>query len=235
MQNGCRFDTTGYFDKEPTLDDAEPQWESIGYRRDRGKQPPAPLKPTPPLPDALVARSQSILGNHMDAKKHNDWNIEECESAPKCSDQTWPTLHNVTERRCKEFVQLGENKGCQHRLSGCTSELHEKTADVCQTYVLNLMNTDDSLIEAAQQLEAKSPNDRDTYHRIVVWDFAGVRMRALKHFLEKLPLVHELLLPDRDYCPFHLLTLMELMNRHLYNKCPGLRWLVFRDGTAETL
>ena len=25
------------------------------------------------------------------------------------------------------------------------------------------------------------------------------------------------------------------MNRHLYQKCPKLRWLVFGDGTAETV
>ena len=156
------------------LDDEEPEWESIGYRRDLGKQPPAPLKPKPPLPDALVAHSRLRTGD-------------------------------------------------------------QKTADVYQTYVLDLTDTDDNLREAAQQLEAKSLNDRTTYVRMVVWNFAGTRMRALRHFLAKLPLVRELLLPDRDYCPFHLLTVMELINRHLYNKCPRLQWMVFRDGTADTL
>ena len=173
------------------LDDEEPGWESIGYRRDLGKQPPAPLKPKPPLQDALVAHSRLRTGDQKDAKNQPS--------------ETWR---------------------CQYR---------EKTADVYQTYMLDLTDTDDNLREAAQMLEAKSLNDRTTYVRMVVWNFAGTRMRALRHFLAKLPLVRELLLPDRDYCPFHLLAVMELIHRHLYNKCPRLQWMVFRDGTADTL
>ena len=188
---GTALKKTAYLAKETMLDDAEPQWKSIGYRRDLGKQPPAPLKPKPPLPDALVAHSRLRTGDQKDAKD-----------------------------------QPGENRSCQYR---------KKTADVYQTYVLDLTDTDDNLREAAQQLEAKSLNDRTTYVRMVVWNFATTRMRALRHFLAKLPLVRELLLPDRDYCPFHLLTVMELIHRHLYNKCPRLQWMVFRDGTADTL
>ena len=223
---GTALKKTAYLAKETMLDDAEPQWKSIGYRRDLGKQPPAPLKPKPPLPDALVAHSLLSPGDQRDAKDHDDWNTDESESALKCNDKACPKLNHDTNEHCRKFGQLGENRSCQYG---------EKTADVYQTYVLDLIDTDDSLREAAQQLEAKSLNDRTTYVRMVVWNFASTRMRALRHFLAKLPLVRELLLPDRDYCPFHLLTVMELIHRHLYNKCPRLQWMVFRDGTADTL
>ena len=234
-QNWRSFETTSYSYEEPYLDDAEPQWESIGYLRDLRQPQPTTKKSPPELPDALVARSLPILDNQMDAEKQDDWNVKKCDNALYCNDPACPNFHQYIDRSCKKCVQLGKNRGCQFRESSCTSDLHAKNADVCRTYVLKLMNTNDSLIEAAQQLEAKSIADRATYNRIVVWDFATVRMRALRYFLERLPLVRELHLPDSDYCPFHLLALLELMNRHLYKKCPSLRWLVFRDGWfAET-
>ena len=50
----------------------------------------------------------------------------------------------------------------------------------------------------------------------------------------ELPLVHELVLPDRDPCAFHLLSVIGLVNG-LTLHCPNLLSLVFRDGTVEEL
>ena len=224
----------GYVDKEPPLNDAEPRWESLGYRRDLLRHPPQLVHSTPPVPDALQTRQLPRIDNPNGEQERDIWNIEECKSGLWCNDPACNKFHHVVERRCRKFVLLGKN-GCRSRDGRCASGLHVKAADVCQIYKLNLETSEAHLLEASQQPEAKSPDDRATYIRIVVWNFAAVRMRALKCFLEKLPLVHELLLPDRDFCPFHLLTMIELMNRHLYQKCPKLRWLVFGDGTAETV
>ena len=223
-----------YAGKVPALDDAEPEWESPGYRRDLLRQPLQSVHSTPAVPDALQARQPPRIGNGNGGQESDIWNIDECPKGPQCKDPACDNFHHVVERRCRKFVLLGKN-GCRSRDGRCASGLHVKAADVCQIYKLNLETSEAHLLEASQQLEAKSPDDRATYIRIVVWNFAAVRMRALKCFLEKLPLVHELFLPDRDFCPFHLLAMIEFVNRHLYQSCPKLRWIVFGDGTAETV
>ena len=220
--------------EEPPLDDSEPRWKSLGYRRDLLGQQPQPVHSTPPVPEALQTRQLPRIGNHNGEQERDIWNIEECVSGLQCNDPACNNFHHVVERRCRKFVLLGKND-CLSREGICASGLHVKGADVCKTYELNLETREANLLQALQQLETQTPDQRATYIRVMVWGFATVRMRALKCLMEKLPLVHELLLPDRDFCPFHLLTMIELINRHLYQKCPNLRWLVFRDGTAETI
>ena len=219
---------------EPALDDGEPRWESLGYCRDLLRQPPQSVHSTLAVPDALRARQLPRFGNGNGGLASDIWNIDQCPIGPECPDLDCDKFHCVPERRCRKFVLLGKNR-CRSRDGRCALGLHVKAADVCQIYKLNLETSEAHVLEALQQLEAKSPDDRATYIRIVVWNFAAVRMRALKCFLEKLPLVHELFLPDRDFCPFHLLAMIELVNRNLYQSCPKLRWIVFGDGTAQTV
>ena len=128
---------------------------------------------------------------------------------------------------------LGNNV-CWGREGGCVHGLHVKAADVCRTYTLNLSRTEANLVEAAQLVEAQSSDERATYVRIAVWNFAAVRALALRRFLVQLILVHELLLPDRDFCAFHLLAVLRVINS-LGSRCPKLRWIVFRDGTVESV
>ena len=139
----------------------------------------------------------------------------------------------MSERRCRRFVLLGV-EGCRGGAGGCSGGLRVKSADVRQTYELNLTSTEPKLVEAAQRLEAQSPDKRATYVRFAVWGFATVRLLALMRFLAELPLLHELVLPDRDRCPFHLLSVIRLVSG-LSTRCPKLLSLVFRDGTVEEL
>ena len=109
-----------------------------------------------------------------------------------------------------------------------------QAADVCQTYEPNLTSTEPTLVEAAQQLEAQSSDERATYVPFAVWGFATVRLLALRSFLAELPLLHHLVLPDRDRCLFHPLSVIGLVSC-LSTRCPKLLSLVFSDGTVEDL
>jgi len=215
------------------MDDEEPCWESFGYRRDLRRQPIQDVEAASPLPHTLAARPLPSVGNLESAKGADSWNLDLCEYALKCDDPACYKFHHVIERRCRKFTLLSNSfcKGCE---GGCAQGLHVKAADVCQTYNLNLLRTEANLVEASQLLEAQSSDERATYVRIAVWNFAAVRTIALRRFLAQLLLVHELLLPDRDFCSFHLLTVLRVINS-LSPRCSKLRWIVFRDGTAESV
>ena len=215
------------------MDDEEPCWKSLGYCRDLGRQPIQDAEVASPLPHTLAARSLPSVGNPEFAKGADSWNLDLCEYALKCDDPACHKFHHVIERRCRKFALLGNSvlPGCE---GGCSQGLHVKAADVCQTYNLNLLRTEANLVEAFQLLKAQSSDERATYVRIAVWNFAAVRTIALRRFLAQLLLVHELLLPDRDFCSFHLLTVLRVINS-VSPRCPKLRWIVFRDGTAESV
>ena len=216
-----------------TLDHEEPQWESLGFRRDLEEELDTKKESTLSmrriLADRLCLRISSLGGSAGD----DYWNIEMCEFGLLCNDSACYKYHHIIERRCRKFVLLGV-EGCQGREGGCPGGLHVKAADVCQTYELNLMSTEANLVEAARRLGAQSPDKRATYVRFAVWGFATVRVLALRLFLAELPLLHELVLPDRDHCPFHLLSVIRLVSG-LSSRCPNLLSLVFRDGTVEDL
>lgn len=215
------------------LDCEEPQWESLGFRRDLEQEVDTNKESTASMPRILADRPLPRIGTLGVSAGDDYWNLEMCEFGLLCNDLACYKYHHIIERRCRKFVLLGV-EGCQGREGGCPGGLHVKVADVCQTYELNLMSTEANLVEAARRLGAQSPDKRATYVRLAVWGFATVRFLALRLFLAELPLLHELVLPDRDRCSFHLLSVIRLVSG-LSSKCPNLLSLVFRDGTVEDL
>ena len=60
---------------DPPLDDAEPQWESTGYRRDLGTQLPREVEATLTMPETLAARPLPSIGNTATANDDDNWNL----------------------------------------------------------------------------------------------------------------------------------------------------------------
>merc|ERR1712242_596680 len=98
------------------------------------------------------------------------------------------------ERRCKRHAR----GGCDHpQGSECPEGLHVDVAAICLTFTVDLESPVDA-IKLLSELESKSLDDRAQCVRLVVYGFALLRRALLRKFFEALPLLHELVLPDRS-------------------------------------
>ena len=88
--------------------------------------------------------------------------------------------------------------------------------------------------ECLQQLSLNLPEYRASFVRAVVYGFASLHAPLLKSLLAQLPLVHELVLPDKDRDDQLILELINLAEEFTRSS-PRLHQVIFRDGNSETL
>merc|ERR1712086_584477 len=70
--------------------------------------------------------------------------------------------------------------------------------------------------------------------RLVVYSYAALYNGLLRKILAQLPLLHELVLPDRERDPHLLACLSDLLER-VGTRNPRLRDVVFSDGKVEAM
>ena len=105
--------------------------------------------------------------------------------------------------------------------------------DLNKTFKVNLEASTEAK-NSLRKLKEVSPDDRAKYIRIEVIGFAMVRARLLRSFLELMPLLHELVLPEwapEKHLLVYLLDLVEPCAR----TNPRLHIVRFQDGTGERL
>ena len=163
----------------------------------------------------------------------DDWNIHRCEKGIKCEARNCKYFHSEHERRCRKFsLDMGP---CDRPEGGgrCIGGLHVKVQEVNKTLEVNLESTREAL-DLLRKLEGEPPDARAKYVRITVSGFAMVRRKLLRKFLDIMPLVHELVLPDRANND-HLLLFLTDVVEGCARSSPRLQKVIFEDGSEENL
>jgi len=106
-------------------------------------------------------------------------------------------------------------------------------ADVCQTLEIDLEQPTQCL-ERLRKLADRPYDELAAYVRLVVFGFAMVREKILKRILDLLPLLHEIMLPDRKREPSILVCLCDIVETCAKTN-PGLHNVIFEDNTVESL
>mmetsp|Transcript_58370 Transcript_58370/g.155368 ORF Transcript_58370/g.155368 Transcript_58370/m.155368 type:complete len:202 (-) Transcript_58370:97-702(-) len=158
------------------------------------------------------------------------WNVEKCKKGRKCDDRCCGNWHSQAEMRCPMFVQVN----CKEHANGsCKNGLHVQWSEVTESFAVDLESPRDAKARL-RNLESQTPDMRARYSRIIVYGFAVVRVALLKRFLDILPLLHELMLPDRVRDP-NLLVFLADMLEDCAQTNPRLREVVFQDNREEKM
>merc|ERR1740123_1628254 len=159
----------------------------------------------------------------------SQWNVERCFSGKHCENSRCKYWHSDSEKRCKRYA-LG---GCDMLVSGrCPDGLHVDVSDIKLTCTVDLERPAQA-VARLRDLEAQ-PSECAKYVRIVVYGFAAIRSALLKKFLEALPLLHEIALPDRARDPTLLVFLCDLVEQCAKSN-PRLQDAIFEDKSMEAL
>ena len=186
--------------------------------------------------DVLAVQSQVVEQHPLPNVGGGDesWNIDKCANGQKCEHKNCMFYHSDNERRCRKWCLF--NQPCDFYREGggrCIGGLHVKVHDVNQTFQVDLENTPEAL-HLLRKLERESPDARARYVRITVSGFAMVRRKLLGKFLDLMPLLHELVLPDRINNDHLLLFLTDVVEGCARSN-PRLQKVVFEDGSEENL
>lgn len=174
----------------------------------------------------VMARPLPIMGN-------NDpyWNTETCLDGRRCTNRNCKNFHSDVEKRCQYFVQ--RNCWTQPGKS-CVNGLHLPVPnDRWRSFEVDLESPANAF-QLLQFLESQTPEDRAMYVRLVICGFAVVRVNFLKRFICKMPMLSELLLPDRAKNPTILVYLCDMVET-LSRTNPRLCNVIFEDGSEELL
>mmetsp|Transcript_79807 Transcript_79807/g.222167 ORF Transcript_79807/g.222167 Transcript_79807/m.222167 type:complete len:240 (+) Transcript_79807:91-810(+) len=161
-----------------------------------------------------------------------EWNVDRCGQGITCPQFFCKCWHSEVEKRCPNFARHGS---CEDARGGprCPHGLHIQASSVNQTLCVNLENPFECNAQV-QRLWNQTPETRASYCRVVLYGFASLRAHFLKRILQCLPLVYELVLPDREKNLTLLVYLCDLVEG-CAQICPRLREVVFKDGSSEVL
>ena len=143
--------------------------------------------PLPPDHPALRRPLPVVCGNEP------TFNLDKCFHGKKCDATVCIYWHSEKEKRCPWFT----SNDCEHIKYGhCRMGLHIDVKAVCETFAVDL-ECPVQAIERLRKLESQPAAHGASFVRIVVFGIAFVRKGLLKKFLEHMPLLHEIVLPDR--------------------------------------
>ena len=159
------------------------------------------------------------------------WNTEACGRGRMCADAHCQKFHYVTERRCKGHAL--PDCTCTN-IQPCPLGLHISIDSIKEILEIEI---DDmrACHENLETLKTLTHDERAVCVRMVIWGLGGpFRCTVLKWFLDWLPLLHELVLPDWK----EEAQLMDFLRKDLGQRArenPRLRDVIFMDGTCEPL
>ncbi len=180
--------------------------------------------PLPPDHPALRRPLPVVCGNEP------AFNLDKCFHGKKCDATVCIYWHSEKEKRCPWFT----SNDCEHIKDGhCRMDLHIDVKAVCETFTVDL-ECPVQAIERLRKLESQPAAHGASFVRIVVFGIAFVRKGLLKKFLEHMPLLHEIVLPDRKREPNLLVALCDIVE-DCSKSNPRLRSVVFEDGVDELL
>ena len=169
--------------------------------------------------------------------QNENWNVYKCPQGINCEERDCPNWHVEPERICCSFA-VNAAASCppcteaDDAARTCPNGLHVKTAEVRETLGVDFATADAR--QKPKQLKRRSRDANATYVRLVVYGFSGIYICLLRAILEQLPLVHELVLPDREMCP-HLLVILADLVESVGTSNPRLRDIVFSGGVVQEM
>ena len=152
-------------------------------------------------------------------------NLVKCRWGRNCSDNNCKFWHSDKETICP--------KSCRLLPGHCQLGLHIEASAVRETFSVDLECPQEAITKL-QTLESEAAAYGAAFVRMVVFGIAYVRRGLLKKLLDRLPLVHELLLPDRKREPSLLVAVCDIVEGS-WRMNPRLRTVVFADGVEEQL
>eukprot|EP00931_Biecheleriopsis_adriatica_P021637 TRINITY_DN14098_c0_g1_i1.p1 TRINITY_DN14098_c0_g1~~TRINITY_DN14098_c0_g1_i1.p1 ORF type:complete len:209 (+),score=42.63 TRINITY_DN14098_c0_g1_i1:141-767(+) len=168
----------------------------------------------------------TLAADTMTDQTVEQWNREEC-TEKGCRVRNCSKWHHTAERRCRMFAVL---QNCQDDSGCCKDGLHIKACDVVKDYQIDMQQKE--IFELLTMMEGKTKDERAKYIRLVIWNFSMAHIRVAFRFIEKLPLIHEVIFPDMDKTPVNLLVIAKLLEE-TDGANPRLRVIGFRDGDEE--
>jgi len=166
------------------------------------------------------------------------WNVDKCPQGLLCEESGCPHYHSDNERRCEAF-DTGHCCGNESDMTaaggrprGCVNGLHIHASEVRETYCIDLSSA--SARKLPRELEKQPREVNANYVRLVVYGFAAIYKDLLRKLLEYMPLVHVMVLPDRERDP-HLLVSLSHIVELLGTSNPRLREVVFSGGVVEAI
>ena len=158
------------------------------------------------------------------------FNFDRCHQGKKCEATVCIYYHSDKEKRCPWSM----SNDCQHMKNGhCRMGLHVDIAAICETFTLDL-ECPAQAMERLQKLVVQPAAHGASFSRLVVFGLAFIRKGLLKKFFEHMPLLHEIILPDRKREPNLLVVLCDILE-DCWKLVPRLRTVVFEDGAEELL
>mmetsp|Transcript_14950 Transcript_14950/g.41346 ORF Transcript_14950/g.41346 Transcript_14950/m.41346 type:complete len:247 (-) Transcript_14950:314-1054(-) len=157
-----------------------------------------------------------------------DWNVDKCWPGRKCENITCRRFHSDAERRCARYA-----RGCCEQSPPCPDGLHVRVSSVTKVFTVNLESSADAM-RRLRWLEVQPLEERAQYVRMVVYGFALVRVQLLQRLLESMPLLHEVMLPDRMPDATLCVFLCDIVEKCAKSN-PRLRDVIFRNNKVEFL
>ena len=150
-----------------------------------------------------------------------------CWGGKSCRRAFCPYYHSEAERRCAKHVE-GQCKDVSDHphLKGCDAGLHVWPCDVKEIRSVDLECGED--VRAFMEYLKRTPlNETAKVVRLVVYGYAGVRSKALERMCSSFPLLHEIVLPDREK-EYNLLVLLSDLIEKLPLSNPRLQYIIFQ-------
>ena len=167
------------------------------------------------------------------------WNIDRCPIGNRCEDRKCQYYHSEVEKRCCQYIHgicthvpicRSYQGTCEYL---CPHGLHIKMNDICDIFTVDLENIR-NVKKKLQEREALPRYEEAKCVRFVIYGFAMICEKIIRKILDTMPLVHELVLPDRSMEPTLQVFLCDLVERCTHNN-PRLRTVIFRDGRKMDL
>ena len=167
------------------------------------------------------------------------WNLDKCRQGIRCEADACPCWHSECERVCMGFA-LGDCATCKDgdagavsgTQPGCVNGLHMQATELSETLCIDLFAA------SARRLPgelSKRPREANARHiRLIIYGIAAMYNRLLRNILAHLPLLHELVLPDRERDP-HLLVMLSDLIELAGTTNPRLRYVVFSGDVCEAI
>jgi len=108
-----------------------------------------------------------------------------------------------------------------------------RVSSVTKVFTVNLESSADAM-RRLRWLEVQPLEERAQYVRMVVYGFALVRVQLLQRLLESMPLLHEVMLPDRMPDATLCVFLCDIVEKCAKSN-PRLRDVIFRNNKVEFL
>jgi hypothetical protein len=160
------------------------------------------------------------------------WNVEKCPRA-RCTLLNCVKFHSRCEQVCHHFANDG---WCWEKSpnGGCVGGLHIKCKDVCKVFDVDVGNQTLAFRTVTDHFAKMSQDDKAKYVRLITYNFNIIDCRVIAHIASYMPLLYDLVIPDRERDQYLIDALREIV-KHMSQSNPRLRYIIFAGGVCEAI